>query len=231
VSEGSTQTGERHLVSNRSDCGELASAMALALSIAIDPHNASKPPPAPSVVAATSRTAAPVVAPPSKPGAPMILHARLGTVGNVGASLSPAIGFLAGAGIGTKAWSVAIEGGADLPTSRDVQGGSISVTTVSGTLVPCLHRWVLGLCALATVGVVRGSAQELENPQRVSTPMLALGARTLIEVPADAALAFRAHFDLLSPLVRTTLRVGGDPAWTSPPLSVALGFSAVVKFR
>jgi hypothetical protein len=159
------------------------------------------------------------------------VQASLGTIGSVGGSLSPAIGFFAGAGLGTQSWSVAIEGRADLPTSREVSGGVISASTLSGTLAPCLHRGVLGGCLLASVAVMRGSALDLENPRQVSTPVLAFGARTLVELPRTGAISFRAHIDLLSPIVRTTLRVGGEPVWTSPPLSAALGLSATVRFR
>jgi hypothetical protein len=260
LSDGSARGGERRLVSRQADCSELASAMELALSIAIDPLSVMREAPpvsptalpaagppgpiAPRAPAAASDSARPppaplappppsvsVLAPPPRPSPPRSLQVNLGAAGNWGASVAATAGFLAGVGLRSEGWSISVEGRADLPRSRPVDGGSISAATLAGTLAPCLHRGVFGGCLLATVAALRGSGQGLQNSQEATTTLYAVGARALVELPSGSAVALRLHLDLQSPLVRTTLRVGGEPVWTAPPLSIALGLGAVVRFR
>jgi hypothetical protein len=244
LADESRKEGERHLVSRRADCSELASAMELALSIAIDPLSVARDPPpappAPIVVVApapapplppTPALAVHAAPPPAPPAPPKRVHASVGAAGSVGGSLAATVGVVAGVGLGTEAWSIDIEGRADLPTSREVAGGRVSASMLAGTLAPCLHRWLVGGCLLATVALLRGSGQDLVDPREETTSLVAFGARTMIEVPGGSWIAFRAHLDLLSPLVRTTLKVGGEPVWTSPPVSAALGVAAVARFK
>jgi hypothetical protein len=237
LSEGRAQgTGERRLVSRRADCSELASAMELALSIAIDPLSVSRepPPPRPSppiVVVAPSPPAPAPPPPPAEPSTPKFFAASGGAVGNVGASLAPAVGFQAGFGLASARWSMSLEGRADLPASKDVEGGHITLSTLAGTLVPCVHRGPFAGCVLATVMALRGSGHDLVDAQQLTTSLFAAGARAAFELPSSSVFGIRAHLDVLAPLARTTLKVGGTPVWTSPPVSAAFGLAAVVRFR
>jgi len=243
LSDNRRNQGERNLVSRRSDCTELASAVELALSIAVDPLSVARDAPAPAsapapiVVGQAAPPAAP--APPAAvsvqaapPAPPKHVQATLGAAGSVGGSVAPTLGVVAGVGFGTDSWSVAIEGRADLPASKEVDGGGrITASMLAGTLAPCFQRWLLGGCLLATVAALRGAGEGLDAPREQTTWLVAGGARVLIEAPGSGWVAFRAHLDLLSPLVRTTLKVGGNPVWTAPPISAALGVAAVVRFR
>ena len=225
--------GERHLVSNRAACAELASAMDLAISIAIDPLTVAGPAPAPVQIAAPPAPAAPpaVAPPPPAPAIPVFIEAELGAAGNTGGSLSPTLGFFAGAALGRQSWSVLVEGRADLPTSRAVAGGQIDVSVLAGTLAPCLRRGRFGVCVLGTFGQLRGSGRDLDAAQAVTTTYVALGGRVQADALRAGAFALRAQLDLVSPLSRTTLKVGGQPVWTTPSVSVSLGLAGVVTFR
>jgi len=242
LSDDRSEGGEKRLVSRRADCSELASAMELALSIAIDPLSVTGVAPAPASPPAPSRpitvfveTLAPAPLPSSSPpgpaGPPKFLLALGGAVGSVGTSLSPTLGFLGGFGLASERWSVSLEGRADLPASREVEGGHITLSMLSGTLVPCLHRRPFSGCLLASFLALRGSGYDLDDARQLTTTLLALGSRVALELPSTGAFAVRAHADVLAPLARTTLKVGGQPVWTSPPVSVTLGVAAVVNFR
>jgi hypothetical protein len=237
LSEQGAQRGERRLVSRRADCSELASAMELELSIAIDPLSISREspsprPPAPITVVVAPPSPGATPRPPTvEPSAPKFLLASGGALGNVGASLAPALGFQAGFGVGSARWSVSIEGRADLPTSKDVEGGHVTLSTLAGTVAPCLHRGPFGGCLLVTAMALRGSGYDLADARQLTTALVAVGARAAVEIPSGGSFAIRAHLDVLSPLARTTLKVGGNAVWTSPPVSAALGLAAVVKFR
>ena len=67
-------------------------------------------------------------------------------------------------------------------------------------------------------------------PRRKSTFYAAGGGRLGVEIPLVAPLAFGFHGDLLASLTRTTLRIDGKEAWSSPPLSGLLGVSALGMF-
>ena len=231
-----SESAERRLVSRLADCSELAAAMELALSIAIDPLSGSRAPtprtPAP-VTVVISQPPPPSPPPPSRePGTPKFLFATGGAAGSLGSALSPSLGFLAGFGLASERWSVAIEGRADLPTSRQVEGGSIRLSVLAGTLAPCVHRRPFGGCLLATAIALRGSGHDgLTEAQQLTTTVVALGARAVLELPRAGSFAVRAYADVLGPLTRTTLKVGTEPVWTTPALSVTLGLAAVVNFR
>ena len=241
-SEGRGKDSERRLVSRYADCSELASAMELALSIAIDPLSISReapppghaPPPAAVVMVAPPPAPALTIPPPvavEPPSPPKFLVASRGATGSVKALLSPSVGLLVGFGLASEQWSVSLEGRADLPSSRDVGGGTVKLSALAATIAPCLHHhWFAG-CALVSGIALRGSGQNLDSASRVTTSGFALGARAAAEVPSARTWAVRVHLDVTSPLTRTTLKVGGDPFWTSPAVAVALGLAGVVKFR
>jgi hypothetical protein len=168
---------------------------------------------------------------PAEPSTPKFLVATGGAAGSIGMLLSPSLGFLAGFGLASERWSISLEGRTDLPSSREVDGGRISLSALAGTIAPCLHHRPFAGCALMTAFALRGSGHALDDAEQVTTSGFALGARAAFELPAASTFAVRAHLDVIGPLTRTTLNVGGNPIWTSPPLSVALGLGAVVRFR
>jgi hypothetical protein len=84
---------------------------------------------------------------------------------------------------------------------------------------------------VATLEALQGSGQDLSNARQMTSLFAAVGGRVLLEFPQQGAVAFRVHADVVSPLTRTALTVGGDAVWTTPPLMVALGLATVVKFR
>jgi hypothetical protein len=234
MSDRETLQADRQLTSPRADCSELASAMLLAISIAIDPLSVppepappavAGAPPAPTVVVSTPPAAAPT------PRSSTSVELALGAAGNTGVSVAPALGFFAGAAVAHEGWSVMLEGRADLPRSRPVAGGSIDASTLAATLVPCLRRGWFGACALGGVAALRGAGHDLADARQVTTTYLTLGARAQAEILRRGPLAVRAHLDLVSPLARTTVKVGGEPVWTTPPLGAALGLGIVVRFR
>jgi hypothetical protein len=67
-------------------------------------------------------------------------------------------------------------------------------------------------------------------PQQVTAPFLAVGARVGLEIPLGRTLSVGAHADVLSPVTETVLRVSGQPIWTSPAISGALGVTIGARF-
>jgi hypothetical protein len=244
---------ERKLVSRHNDCLELVSAMELAISIAIDPFAGSRPrsdplvppppsppppaplpaPPPPTVIVV--REPAPAPAPPPPPSAPVSFQVRLGGLGTVGSAPGAAVGGTVQASARRGSFSVGLEGRGDLSHTTELYfGGSrvgeMQTSLLMGSLVPCAFRGMLEGCALLAGGAIRASARDLVNPQQVSAPFLAVGARVGLELPLGNILSAGVHVDVLAPITELVLRVSEEVVWTSPPISGALGLTLGARF-
>jgi hypothetical protein len=245
---------ERRLASRQADCSELASAMELAISIAIDPLAGSRPRPvppappppsppppaslpAPPQVIVVREPAPPSVArpPPPSPRVPIVFLVRLGGLGTVGSVPAAAFGGTVQASVRRGALSIGIEGRGDIAvtTELDFNGmrvGEMETSLLMGALVPCASRGVLEGCALFAAGKLRASARGLQMPQQVTAPFAAVGARVGLELPLGSILSAGAHADVLAPITETVLRVSGQPVWTSPAISAAFGATIGARF-
>jgi hypothetical protein len=243
---------ERKLASRQSDCLELASAMELAISIAIDPLAGSRPrpeppapPPAPPPPPPASpprvivvREPAPPPAPsppPAAPKVPIVFQVRLGGLGSLGSAPAAAVGGTVQVSLRRRSFSLGLEGRGDVAqtTELDFNGtriGDMDTSSLMGALVPCASRGVLEGCALLAAGQVRASARGLAMPQQVTAPFMAIGARVGLEIPLGSILSVGAHADVLAPVTETILRVSGQPVWTSPAISGAFGLTVGARF-
>jgi hypothetical protein len=242
--------GAREIVSEQNDCAELASAMALAISIAVDPQSLTRPtgPPAPSASPAEPTKSPPPRRPPTRPSSasvpekkpglepspppdPIVPRASVGVLVALGAAPAPAVGLTVQGGVRWRAVSLSLEGRADLSASDDLpSGGEVSASLLLGSLVPCVHAGVVLVCGLGSVGALSGSTEGIAMPANDTTVFAAVGARLGVEVTIAGPIAVRAHADVQATLTRTALRVGGESAWTTPPVSGALGSALVGSF-
>jgi hypothetical protein len=247
----SKTVAERRLASRQSDCLELASAIELAISIAIDPLAGSRPrsappmpppnpppaaPPPPQVIIVREPAPPPVPAPPPPVlSVPIVFQVRLGGLGTVGSAPAAAVGGTVQASARRGSFSLGLEGRGDVAQTTQVnyngaQVGDFQTSTLMGSLVPCAVRRVLEGCALLSAGVVRASAHGIQMPQQVSAPYVAVGARVGLELPLGSILSIGAHADLLAPINEVVLRVSGQPVWTSPAISGAFGLTVGARF-
>jgi hypothetical protein len=231
--ENGRATGARSLTSQQHDCGELATAMALAISIAIDPLSIARTP-SPQTPAPAICPACPPPPPPPPPPARERIHPRLsvGVLGAAGSAPNLALGFTLGVGLRYRAFSLALEGRFDAPFSINVNtGGAMRSSLLVAVLVPCAHwRWFAG-CALVAAGAMVGEGIDVTAPNRAVTPYAAAGWRVAAELQLQRLLWVRIHLDLYATLTRTTLQLNGVEAWTTPPLHGALGVAFFANFR
>ncbi len=236
--------GKRTLTSSAADCNELASSIALALTIAIDPlggapsASVSAPPsatasapPRPEVASVPVAPPAPSVAPPPPPRT-LWPFAALGGIAAINAAPQLTFGLTTTFGLHAERYSIAIEGRVDAETSKlGTNGGEVRSSILAGALVPCLHQDVLMVCGIAAYGALRGVGGGVPEARDDRSPWAALGARIGLEATIYGPIAFRAHADALALLTRTTLRVQGRDTWTTPGVSILLGLGVVAHFR
>jgi hypothetical protein len=244
--------GARKLEAADGDCEELVASMALAISIAIDPESAlrppppppplsprpppapqgataeAKPPPPPPPLAAPLPAALPP-APPARPRASLIL--RGGTAVAVGLLPGPSVGAALDAGVRRGAFSVTLGAAAHLPASLGATGGgAVSAWTAAARLTPCVHAGWAAMCALASVGGLRGAGSGVSSARQGLTVHATLGARVALEIPLGGHLALAPHADLATPLTRTALQLAGADVWTTPAAYGAFGVGVVTHF-
>ncbi|MBI2392148.1 MAG: hypothetical protein HYV09_21340 [Deltaproteobacteria bacterium] len=232
------------------ECAELAGSTALAVAIAIDPLGGAggKPSASPpdasesssvaSVAPSVSVTAPPEPSPAIAPvasSAPLpatFATAALGGFVAFGEGPQMTGGLTAAVGLRTSKLSFSIEGRVDAETSRPgPAGGEVSASILAGSFVPCLHHELLLGCAIVSYGALRGAGAGVSEARSDRSPWGAVGARLGIEATIVGPLALRAYADALAVLTRTTLRVQGADAWTTPPLTFLGAVALVGHFR
>jgi hypothetical protein len=239
--------GERDLRGAGTDCAELAVAMAIAISIGIDPLSAmaTKPPSlGPSVESSAPASLVPigappqtiVVSPPETPSPPAPDHPSSRTPSPIQARFSagalaswgispaaPAVGATLSAGVRRGRWSLDLEGGGSwAATATDgAYGATSSLEIVS--LAPCVHFGVGLACALGGVGSM-GATGVVRFPETSHALFADLGVRLGAEVPFAHWFYVQFHADGLGILTPETFYVGQTKFWTtSPPVCGSLG--------
>jgi hypothetical protein len=167
---------------------------------------------------------------PPPPPVPLDIRARAGAVVTVGAAPTTTFGATVGASFRRRALSIGLEGQADWPVTAPLRVGAMRVSVIKGALLPCLHLGLFGGCFVAAAGSLRASGRDLVDPQHVSVPFMAVGARLTLEVVVAGPLLVGVQGEVLAPLTETVLRVSGEVVWTSPPVSGAAGLIVGVRF-
>jgi hypothetical protein len=166
---------------------------------------------------------------------PIGFQVRLGGLGAVGSGPAPTVGGTVQASVRRGSLSLGVEGRGDLASTTELyfngaRVGDVQTSLLMGSLVPCAFRGVLEGCALLSAGVIRAAARDLDMPQQVSAPFLAVGARVGLQLPLGRTLSAGVHADLLAPINELILRVSDRPFWTSPSIAGALGLGVGARF-
>ncbi|MFZ5471031.1 MAG: hypothetical protein ACOZIN_16505 [Myxococcota bacterium] len=221
--------GKRDIASPVNDCRELASAMELAISVAIDP-------------VAAMRVAPPVPVPPPPAPPPPVVQAEpapppprgidLGLSAWVSAGDAPALspGLSIDARYRWRIASLGLEAGAGFPTSSPASIGRVVSSRLLASVVPCLHHRAFFGCAKASAGALTVAGDGLDEARAVSTFYAALGARAGAELSLHSSFALRAYVEALAPLARISVRVGNDAVWSTPTFAGAAGLGGFFRF-
>jgi hypothetical protein len=238
---GGEVIGKRSLSTERQDCDELASAMQLAIAIAIDPlHNmptpaaASETPAAPTPLAEAEPPAPPapeVQTPPPAPPPPMpepsSRHLGVGLLLAATTEPNPSIGLTVHYGNRAPHRAWAIEGRLDKPSEISAMSGQVRTSLFSASLLLCLRPSSLDLCALGSIGNLWGRGSGYGESQSFQTPYGAAGLRLGHHFAVHRDFAIQVSGDLLGRVNTTTLLVDDEEVWTSSRVEFGLGARAV----
>lgn len=228
--------GRRHFTSPTGDCLELASAMELAMAIAVDPRYLSRPaapppppPPAPEphLVEPTKNAAPPLV--PPRPGAPVQVRAGAGVLAAAGVSPAVVPSVLIQVSMRWPRFSIGLDGRADIASNFSVGSGQVSSSALLGTVVPCLHVGRFGACGLLSMGAIQVTG-EIGQQRRETSPLVLAGGRVQAELPLSTSLYIQPFLDFQAVLTRTTILSGEQPVWVTSPVAGAAGLTLSLRF-
>lgn len=222
--DGERSLGRKTFASK--DCQELASSVALALAIALDPLHAERPvvvepmPPAP--VSPPAPAPVPVVV-PVKSASPLIVG--IGLTGRVLTGVTPLVTGSAGLELSLR-WG-ALEFTGRGHGSWPVQAPDLRVSELGGSVAMCGALPWVGLCAVGG-----GSVLTLTGPRETVTQGIALaGARVVGRFEPVPRLWLLPFVELLAVLTRVIALSGDEVLWTTSPLSFSAGLTIRYEFQ
>lgn len=247
--------GSRAMRSETGDCLELASSVALAAALAIDPEASARaaaapPAPAPEVAKEPPAAAPPpppapappaeVAAAPTSPGPAWALVVGAGPTVGAGHVPGVSVGPRAGVGVRRGALALEIAGTAIVEGTEAVGSGAVGASTMFASLLPCARwtaspSWSGDLCAEGQLGALFASAEGVDRASPTTRPVGAVGARASVELPLGAPLSVRLTTSVVAQLAREHLLIddGGRQVevWATPPIAFLAGLEPLLVFR
>lgn len=225
VTRASGRVGKRTLDSPSGDCMELASAVELAISLALDPavratpakEPEPEPAPAPPEPQPVVSTPPPVVAEKST----FQLRASAALLGTAGAVPGFTAGAKVGAGVAISHFSFSLEARAHLPSGVQVDDRRIGSFLFLGSAVPCVELSPFQGCLVGSLGALQFDLGE----ERRTSLMAQAGARVALRFQPTKLVALSPWLEGTAVLTRTTLSLEGTPVWVTWPVSLSFGFT------
>ena len=234
--------GERDLASKGDDCAEIVSAMALAVSIALDdldeaaptsPAPAPEPaPPAPPEVAPIeTRPVAPPPPPPPRPatsdGPRVELGASAGPTVSFGTAPAMALGGSLAATLGYGAVGARLDLRGELPSSGSLAPASptgiVSTSTILAALSGCGRGKVPFVCVGAGLGSVSSKTEGISRPASDRGRLVVLLASAGADVALGRVLYLEPFVEGAVNLTPHRVEIDGSRAFTVPSVAGTLG--------
>ncbi len=247
VDEASVSRGRRTLAHEGDACAPLVSALALTISLALDPLSLTQSPPAKDDAPPTpppreapvsdpkspppdpptprsspdDRPAPPPAAEPPPPVEPRpAFHgwAALAGLGNYGVTPGVAFGGLLRGKVERGPFSVGLEASATAPTSASApSGGQVQAWLAEGTLLGCGRISVVVGCGFVSAGPLVAGGVSLAVPRTAVLAYGAAGPRLGVEVPLGDRFRLEAFAQVAFAMVPRAPQVDG---WTvsQPPI-------------
>lgn len=236
--------GLREFSTSPDRCDDLVHAIALSISIAIDPASAEtgaalqpeKTPPTyaesepnPVLGQETPGTQGQAI------GRELEWEVGLGAFGSVGTAPGPLprLGGLLSGAVRRRALSLTLELRGELPGAAPSEQREFVSSLVELRMLPCIEMGHgLSACGVASPGRLFLSGPSAEPRAKSGGAwVLGLGARLALEWPISSFLALGWHADLLANLLPVRVESDGVYLWDSSAVSASLGMRVAVHFR
>lgn len=247
--------GARQVTSDAETCDELARALVLTISIAIDPESAENPsptatpepaaeplpepppavPPPPSPVRSVSTLAdeGPASAIPGREPEP---PARVDTVSLKGMSmlgLAPAVAFGGAAAVLSREGRVSASAGVRWLRAPDGDvdaSARVHVSLVAGEGAVCRHTGVFEYCFVGLLGLASVGGAKVAHPHTNSVLFGALGAQLGFVAPLSSWLSGQVHLEGLGVPAPVKAQIDAQTVWSAPPATAALSLGLRAHF-
>ena len=251
--------GSREVRLSKPECDELIFALALAISITLDPLHVEAPlPPPPAEVpsqpadsseSVVSLAAEPALAPspavaledrgpvrsrePRSQPPPVTWHVAGAAIGALNVGPTFAMGGRLGVTARRGRWALGVEAWSTFPSTQATssQAGQVRVRLLSAALTPCLR--VMGgfsLCALGSLGAMRAEGRGVEAPRVENVLHAAVGGRGLFVWPLGKNFELLANADLAATLNRPRFQLDDAEVWRPGPALAVVGIGAAARF-
>jgi hypothetical protein len=207
---------------SETSCAELATAAALVVSIALDPESILRAPPPPPPP--------PPAPPPRRASGSWRAFVGAGPRGAWGMTPEPTAGLALSASAVSERYSVGGELGGFLANEAHYARGSISVLPLTLSFLPCGHTAHLELCAVARLGLVRGTGAGFSDNFSVWKAFGAAGLRAAAFVDVGR-LRFRASVEGTGVMPVTAFVVDDTAVYATRGVSLAGGLDALLFFE
>jgi hypothetical protein len=241
-------TGQRELTAKPGRCGELARALALSISLAIDPERASQPlatspkPPQDAVAVADQR-AAPDVEPPASSAResvgvaaeppPEVTRgfAALTVASSLGTLPGLSLGATASLGLRLPSLAVSLDALGEVALPRQLEPrGQLAGVLLGGGISLCAVSGAWEACAVGRAAAQRLAASEVARPGASYGAFLGVGPRLVRALPLGRQIALTAGLEGLLHLTRNSAQLSGREVWRTPPLSGSLQLGVRTPF-
>lgn len=251
VDEAGVSRGKREITSPGDNCGPLGAALALTISIALDPRSLAPRPPAsePPPVAMEPPAEPPPAPEPPLPApvpAPIPLQIKphpidspapewrgflgIAALGSYGATRGIAFGGALRGAIVRGHFSLGLEARVDAPTTSKptTTGGAVKAWLAQSTLLGCGRVAIVVGCGFVSAGPLVATGI-VARPHTAVLPFVALGPRLGVEWPLGARFRVEGFTQAGFALARRALQIDGSDAYRQPVAAFSVG--AAVSLR
>ena len=247
----------REITSTRPDCADLGDALALAVSLAVDPASLLRPAGAattePTEAPAADASPTPEPATPTESAAPAVaqpaaeapvardfheeprspLSARIGAMllGSYGVAPNLSAGLALSAGARFRDVSLDVELRAEVPTEVAGDNGTVRGAPFTAALVPCGHVDVVALCGVLRAGAFYGEGVDAVESKSALSAYTAVGLRGGAEIPVTPSVDLRVIGEASTPITSVELRLGPEVVWETPPVGLSIGVGLGGRLR
>lgn len=256
--ESGASRGKRELTTAAVSCDDMTRALALSISIALDPEHTGAPPAEPTPAPPAEPTPAPPPAPrdevvpppatapsslavqqPRQDVAPARRSAESVAVSGSLTALSmlgvaPAPAFGAALDLQTKWGSWALGMGARTARSAAAgvdNGAELTATLLAGQAEGCFQPGLVEYCGVGLLGASWARAGKVDTPRTAQGLFGALGARLGLVAPLSESISLLARGEALAVAWPVQAQVDGSTVWSAPAFAATLATGLQAHFR